>query len=142
MSNDLISPARVREVRDMMLQYLYAAGGDGKLKEEISIDEIKKALNLSQEEYLAAYNNLQSRRLLKWPATFNCIGINLEGQFEVETLGPADAIAQGPGNQTDGLVAQLRAMSKLMAGQSAAKDKILAEFDAYRSRPWWRRIAG
>jgi len=27
-----------------------------------------------------------------------------------------------------------------MAEQTAVADKVRAEFDAYRTRPWWRRL--
>jgi hypothetical protein len=40
------------------------------------------------------------------------------------------------------MVTELVAMSKMMAGQSAAIDSARAELAAYRSRPWWKRIAG
>ena len=39
------------------------------------------------------------------------------------------------------LVAELVGMSMRMAEQTAVADKVRAEFDAYRARPWWRRIA-
>jgi hypothetical protein len=42
----------------------------------------------------------------------------------------------------DEMVAELVAMSKMMAGQSAAADSARAELAAYRSRSWWKRIAG
>jgi hypothetical protein len=38
-------------------------------------------------------------------------------------------------------VAELVAMSKMMASQSAAVDSARAELAAYRSRSWWKRIA-
>lgn len=32
-------------------------------------------------------------------------------------------------------------MSMRMIEQMAAADRVRAEFDAYRARPWWRRLA-
>jgi len=43
--------------------------------------------------------------------------------------------------RVDHLVAELVGMSMRMAEQTAVADKVRAEFDAYRARPWWRRIA-
>jgi hypothetical protein len=57
------------------------------------------------------YNNLQARRLLVFPGTPNHIGINIDGQFEVETLGISNEL------------------SKRMAAQSEAQEKLQAEFD-------------
>jgi chromosome segregation ATPase len=39
------------------------------------------------------------------------------------------------------LVAELVEMSMRMAEQTAVADKVRAEFDACRVRPWWRRLA-
>jgi hypothetical protein len=39
------------------------------------------------------------------------------------------------------LVTELVAMSMRMAEQSEVADRVRAEFDAYRARPWWRRLA-
>ena len=145
MPNDPIPPARVREIRDLMLQYLYVSGRSG--KPEVPIDEIKEALNLSTEEYLLGYNNLLSRRLLIWPGATGCIALNLDGQFEVETSGRLrpradDAAASTDFEGTDKthrMVVELQQSLKRMREQSR---EIQADFDAYRSRPWWQRIAG
>ena len=54
--------------------------------------------------------------------------------------------AETAAKQADDLVAELIAMtselveiSKRMAEQAAATEKVRAEFDAYRSRTWWWR---
>ena len=60
------------------------------------------------------------------------------GQFEVETLRTPD---NAEGN-TAIMVAELREMAKQMAAQSAARAEIEAQFEAYRARPWWKRVAG
>lgn len=44
--------------------------------------------------------------------------------------------------RVDNMVAELAALSKLMAEQSAAVDNARAELMARRSWPWWKRIAG
>jgi hypothetical protein len=49
--------------------------------------------------------------------------------------------AQKASKQVDALISELLRMTKLMAEQVAATDKIRAEFDAYRSRSWWKRFA-
>jgi hypothetical protein len=41
--------------------------------------------------------------------------------------------------QLDANIAELAALARLMAQREAVRDKLQAEFDAYRSRPWWRR---
>src|SRR5262245_38442348 len=41
--------------------------------------------------------------------------------------------------RVDQLVAELVEMSMRMAEQAAAVDRVRAEFDSYRARPWWRR---
>jgi hypothetical protein len=45
------------------------------------------------------------------------------------------------GKRVDHLVTELVEMSMQMAEQTAVADKVRAEFDAYRARPWWRRLA-
>jgi hypothetical protein len=40
----------------------------------------------------------------------------------------------------DDMVAELVALSKLLAEQSAAADNARAELAAYRTLPWWRRL--
>jgi hypothetical protein len=40
------------------------------------------------------------------------------------------------------LVGQLVAMSQQMAEAAAAADRARAELEAYRSGPWWLRLAG
>ena len=125
-----LTQARVRAVRDLMLYYLFDHGGDGKLKQEVAIDRLKKTLSLNDAEYLAGVNNLQARRLLIYPGTPNHIGINLEGQFEVETMG----------SSANKDAAQLREFSKRMAVQLAAQEKLQAELNAFRLAPWWRRL--
>jgi len=40
----------------------------------------------------------------------------------------------------DHLVTELVEMSMRMAEQTAVADRVRAEFDAYRARPWWRRL--
>ena len=145
MPNDPIPAARVREIRDLMLQYMYVSGSSG--KPQVPIDEIKEALNLSTEDYLLGYNNLLSRRLLIWPGAPGCIALNLDGQFEVETSGRLrpgadDAAALTnvePTDKTDQMVVELQQSLKRMREQSR---EIQTDFDAYRSRPWWQRIAG
>ena len=145
MPNDPIPSKRVREIRDLMLQYMYVSGRSG--KPEVPIDEIKEALNLSTEEYLLGYNNLLNRRLLVWPGATGCIALNRDGQFEVQTsdrlrqeAGDAAALTNiEPTDKTDQMVVELQQSLKRMREQSR---EIQADFDAYRSRPWWQRIAG
>jgi hypothetical protein len=49
--------------------------------------------------------------------------------------------AEMAGKRVDHLVAELVEMSMRMAEQTAVADRVRAEFDAYRARPWWRRPA-
>ena len=49
--------------------------------------------------------------------------------------------AEVASKRVDHLVAELVGMSMRMAEQTAVADKLRAEFDAYRARPWWRRLA-
>ena len=39
------------------------------------------------------------------------------------------------------LVSELVEMSVRMGDQMTAADRVRAEFDAYRARPWWRRLS-
>ena len=48
--------------------------------------------------------------------------------------------AEVASKRVDHLVAELVGMSMRMAEQTAVADKVRAEFDAYRARPWWRRL--
>jgi chromosome segregation ATPase len=48
--------------------------------------------------------------------------------------------AEVASKRVDHLVAELVGMSMRMAEQNAVADKVRAEFDAYRARPWWRRL--
>ncbi len=42
----------------------------------------------------------------------------------------------------DQAVAELVEMSRRMIEQTAAKDQVQADLEAYRSRSWWRRMVG
>ena len=42
--------------------------------------------------------------------------------------------------RVDHLVTELVEMSMRMAEQTAVADRVRTEFDAYRARPWWRRL--
>jgi chromosome segregation ATPase len=48
--------------------------------------------------------------------------------------------AEVASKRVDHLVAELVGMSMRMAEQTAVADKVRAEFDAYRARPWWRHL--
>jgi hypothetical protein len=48
--------------------------------------------------------------------------------------------AETAGKRVDHLPAELVGMSMRMAEQTAVADRLRAEFDAYRARPWWRRL--
>jgi hypothetical protein len=50
--------------------------------------------------------------------------------------------AEAASKRVDNLVAELVARTMLMTDQIAVADKVRAEFDAYRARPWWKRLAG
>jgi hypothetical protein len=65
-----------------------------------------------------------------------------EGVTKAEALGERHRQeAEIASKRVDHLVAELVGMSMRMAEQTAVADKVRAEFDAYRARPWWRRIA-
>jgi chromosome segregation ATPase len=49
--------------------------------------------------------------------------------------------AEVASKRVDHLVAELVGMSMRMAEQTAVAEKVRTEFDAYRTRRWWRRIA-
>jgi chromosome segregation ATPase len=49
--------------------------------------------------------------------------------------------AETSSKRVDHLVTELVEMSMRMADQTTVADKVRAEFDAYRTRPWWRRLA-
>jgi chromosome segregation ATPase len=49
--------------------------------------------------------------------------------------------AETSSKRVDHLVTELVEMSMRMADQTAVADKVRAQFDAYRTRPWWRRLA-
>jgi chromosome segregation ATPase len=72
-------------------------------------------------------------------------------EAHITTLKEAVAKAEALGEQhrqeaemaskrVDHLVTELVGMSMRMAEQTAAADRVRAEFDAYRARPWWRRL--
>ena len=42
----------------------------------------------------------------------------------------------------DKAVADLADMAKLMADHASSRERLVAELEAYRARPWWKRIAG
>jgi chromosome segregation ATPase len=48
--------------------------------------------------------------------------------------------AETSGKRVGHLVTELVEMSMRMAEQTAVADKVRAEFDALRTRPWWRRL--
>ena len=48
--------------------------------------------------------------------------------------------AEMASKRVDHLVTELVEMSMRMAEQTAVADRVRAEFDAYRARPWWRRL--
>jgi hypothetical protein len=49
--------------------------------------------------------------------------------------------AEVASKRVDHLVTQLVEMSMRMAEQTAVTDRVRVEFNAYRARPWWRRLA-
>src|SRR5215472_9373897 len=49
--------------------------------------------------------------------------------------------AEMTSKRVDHLVAELVELSMRMTEQTAVADRVRAEFDAYRARPWWRRLA-
>jgi chromosome segregation ATPase len=49
--------------------------------------------------------------------------------------------AEMASKRVDHLVTELVEMSMRMAEQTAVADRVRAEFDAYRARRWWRRLA-
>jgi hypothetical protein len=57
-------------------------------------------------------------------------------------LQAARARLDGMDGMVGELVGQLVAMSRQMAEAAAAADRARAELEAYRSRPWWLRLAG
>jgi hypothetical protein len=70
----------------------------------------------------------------------------LEAQMAMlkEAVAKAEALAeqrrqetQAAAKRADDLFAELVEMSKRMTEQTAATDKVRAEFDDYRSRSWW-----
>jgi chromosome segregation ATPase len=72
-------------------------------------------------------------------------------EAHIATLKEAVAKAEALGEQhrqeaemasrrVDHLVTELVEMSMRMAEQTAVADRVRAEFDAYRARPWWRRL--
>jgi chromosome segregation ATPase len=72
-------------------------------------------------------------------------------EAHITTLKEAIAKAEALGEQhrqgaemaserVDHLVTELVEMSMRMAEQTAVADRVRAEFDAYRARPWWRRL--
>jgi chromosome segregation ATPase len=61
---------------------------------------------------------------------------------KAETLGEQRRQeAETAGKRVDHLLADLVGMSMRVAEQTAVVDRVRAEFDAYRARPWWRRLA-
>src|SRR5262249_2171329 len=74
-------------------------------------------------------------------------------QAQIATLKEAVAKAEAVGEQyrqeadmagkrVDHLITELVEMSMRMSEQTAVADRVRAEFDSYRARPWWRRLAG
>ena len=72
-------------------------------------------------------------------------------EAHIATLKEAVAKAEALGEQhrqeaemaskrVDHLVTELVEMSMRIAEQTAVADRVRAEFDAYRARPWWRRL--
>jgi len=49
--------------------------------------------------------------------------------------------AETAGKRVDHLLAELVGMSIRMGEQTAVADRLRTEFDAYRARRWWRRLA-
>ena len=49
--------------------------------------------------------------------------------------------AEMENKRVDHLITQLVEMSMRMAEQTAVEGRVRAEFEAYRARPWWRRLA-
>jgi hypothetical protein len=57
-----------------------------------------------------------------------------------EAVAKAEALGEQASKRVDHLVTELVEMSMRMAEQAAVADRVRAEFDAYRARPWWRRL--
>ena len=65
-----------------------------------------------------------------------------EAAAKAEALGEQHRqAAEMASKRVDHLVTGLVEMSMRMAEQTAVADRVRAEFDAYRARRWWRRLA-
>jgi hypothetical protein len=87
------------------------------------------------------------------PAASSGLGDADDESAHITTLKEVVAMAEALGEQrrqeaeaankrVDNLIGELVARTMIMAEQTAVADKVRAELDAYRARPWWKRLAG
>jgi methyl-accepting chemotaxis protein len=91
---------------------------------EAHIDTLKEALAVASKQAEAASTRVDQ----------------LTGEL-VELSEQQRQEAEAASKRIDDLVGELVEMAKRMADQTAVADNLRTEFEAYRARPWWRRLA-
>jgi hypothetical protein len=123
-------------------------GNDGKARILVDL-EAEKAAHTPRRRPDKLLNEHPDKLLNEHPderRTFEAL------EAHIATLKEAVAKAEALGEQrrqgaemaskrVDHLVAELVEMSMQLTEQTAVADKVRADLDAYRARPWWRRLA-
>jgi len=115
-------------------------GNDGKARILVDLETEKAAHTPRRRPNVNPNEHPDERR------TFEALEAHIatlkEAVAKAEALGEHHRQeAEMTSKRVDHLVAELVEISMRMAEQTAVADRVRAEFDAYRARPWWRRLA-
>jgi len=115
-------------------------GNDGKARILVDLEAEKAAHTPRRRPHVHPNEHPDERR------TFEALEAHIatlkEAVAKAEALGEHHRQeAEMTSKRVDHLVAELVEISMRMAEQTAVADRVRAEFDAYRARPWWRRLA-
>jgi len=115
-------------------------GNDGKARILVDLETEKAAHTPRRRPNVNPNEHPDERR------TFEALEAHIatlkEAVAKAEALGEHHRQeAEMTSKRVDHLVAELVELSMRMTEQTAVADRVRAEFDAYRARPWWRRLA-
>lgn len=95
MPKPAIHPERLSSIRRQVLRYIYENGA-GEPDWMVDDDDIQKSLNLTKEEFGAAWMVLHSQGMLPHPGVMGSTGLSRLGLAAAERLGPAVLMQDPP----------------------------------------------
>jgi hypothetical protein len=95
MPNDPIPPARLRQLRDLVIRHVYEHGA-GKSGWGVPLWQVQKALSISRSELQAVTMVMIEQGLLSKRGSIGDIGLSSEGQDEAARLGGGVPMREQP----------------------------------------------